>query len=46
MAKTMAKVKRDIPHAEVIPLPGLGHFLQEDDPEEVGRLLAEFFSPA
>ena len=46
VAKTMAKVKRDIPHAEVIPLPGLGHFLQEDDPEKVGDLLAEFFSPA
>ena len=45
VAKTMAKVKRDIPHAEVIPLPGLGHFLQEDDPEKVGGLLAEFFSP-
>jgi pimeloyl-ACP methyl ester carboxylesterase len=46
VAKTMAKMKCDIPHAEVIPLPGLGHFLQEDDPEKVGDLLAEFFSPA
>jgi pimeloyl-ACP methyl ester carboxylesterase len=45
VARTMAKVKRDIPAAEVIPLPGCGHFLQEDDPEQVGRLLAEFFSP-
>ena len=46
VARTMTKVKRDIPHAEVIPLAGLGHFLQEDDPERVGDLLAEFFSPA
>jgi pimeloyl-ACP methyl ester carboxylesterase len=45
VAKTMAKVKRDIPHAEVTALPDAGHFLQEDDPERVGALLAEFFSP-
>ena len=46
VARTMRKVKRDIPHAEVTALPDCGHFLQEDDPETVGRLLAEFFSPA
>jgi len=45
VARTMAKVKRDIPHAEVTALPDCGHFLQEDDPERVGELLAEFFAP-
>ena len=44
VAKTMAKVKRDAPHAEVTPLPDAGHFLQEDDAERVGALLAEFFA--
>ena len=46
VAKTMAKLKRDIPDAEVTALPDCGHFLQEDDPDRVGALLAEFFSPA
>ncbi len=46
VAKTMAKVKRDVPHAEVTSLPACGHFLQEDDPEQVGSLLAAFFSQA
>ena len=45
VARTMAHVKRDLPQAEVTALPGCGHFLQEDAPETVGRLLAEFFSP-
>jgi haloalkane dehalogenase len=44
VARTMRKVKRDIPHAEVTALPDCGHFLQEDDPERVGTLLAEFFA--
>lgn len=44
VAKTMARVKRDLPQAEVTALEGCGHFLQEDQPQEVGRLLAEFFS--
>jgi hypothetical protein len=28
----------------VTPLPGRGHFIQEEVPEQVGELLAEFFS--
>ena len=32
------------PQAEVTALDGPGHFLQEDDPERVGELLAEFFA--
>jgi pimeloyl-ACP methyl ester carboxylesterase len=44
VGRTMAKVKRDIPHAEITALPDCGHFLQEDDPGQVGALLAEFFA--
>ena len=45
VARTMAKLERDIPGAQVTALPNCGHFLQEDDPERVGALLAEFFAP-
>ena len=43
VAKTMKRVQGDLPQAEVTSLPGCGHFLQEDRPEEIGLLLAEFF---
>jgi pimeloyl-ACP methyl ester carboxylesterase len=43
VAETMARVKRDVPHAEVTALAGCGHFLQEERPQEIGELLAEFF---
>jgi pimeloyl-ACP methyl ester carboxylesterase len=44
VAETFARVKRDLPQAEVTPLPGCGHFLQEEEPERVGELLAPFFA--
>ena len=40
---TVERLQRDLPQAEVTALDGLGHFLQEDDPERLGELLAEFF---
>lgn len=44
VAKTMTRVSKDLPQARVTALPDCGHFLQEDQPDEVGRLLAGFFS--
>jgi haloalkane dehalogenase len=44
VADTMRRFAQDVPHAEITTLPDAGHFLQEDAPEEVGELLAEFLS--
>jgi pimeloyl-ACP methyl ester carboxylesterase len=44
VADTMARVKREHPDTEVTALPDCGHFLQEEAPERVGELLAEFFA--
>lgn len=43
VADTFAKVKRDLPEAEIEALPGAGHFLQEDKPEVIAERLARFF---
>jgi len=42
VGKTFARMKRDVPHAEVTVLHGAKHFIQEDRPDEVGAALAEF----
>ena len=42
---TMARVKMDLPQADVTVLPECGHFLQEEAPAPVGELLARFFAP-
>jgi pimeloyl-ACP methyl ester carboxylesterase len=44
IAATVARLRRDVPHAEVTALPGAGHFLQEEAGAEVGELLAPFFA--
>ena len=44
VAKTMARLQRARPEAELTALPNCGHFLQEDDPERVGQLIAEFLT--
>jgi len=44
VAETMARVKRDVPQAEVTAIPGAGHFVQEEAGGEVGDLLAAFFA--
>jgi haloalkane dehalogenase len=44
VAATMKRVAGDLPQAVVTALPGRGHFIQEEAPQEVGELLAEFFA--
>lgn len=46
IAKTIRRIRADVPHATVTVLPDCGHFLQEERPDEVGRLLAAFFAGA
>jgi haloalkane dehalogenase len=46
VADTMARVHRDVPHAEVRAIPGCGHFLQEDEPAEVASILSAFLHGA
>jgi pimeloyl-ACP methyl ester carboxylesterase len=44
VAKTMKRLQELRPDAELTALPGCGHFLQEDEPEKVAQLIAEFLS--
>ena len=44
VGETMARVKVDLPQADVTVLPDCGHFVQEEAPADVGALLARFFA--
>lgn len=46
VADTMARVQRDLPQAVTTVLPGCGHFLQVEAPQQVGELLARFLAAA
>jgi haloalkane dehalogenase len=46
VAETMQRVARDLPGTKVTALPNCGHFLQEDEPQKVGQLIAEFLNPS
>ncbi len=39
-------VQEAVPHAETVPLPGLGHMPQLEQPERIARLLTDFLAPA
>ncbi|WP_020407942.1 alpha/beta fold hydrolase [Hahella ganghwensis] len=43
MPKTAERLIAMLPDVSVVSLPECGHFLQEDDPEQVSALLADFF---
>ncbi len=43
VARTMKRAAEHLPQAVLTALDGCGHFLQEDRPDELGALLADFF---
>ena len=44
VAKTMARLKEDLPQASIHPLPNCGHFLQEDQPIIISELILDFLN--
>lgn len=44
VGRTMARVARELPQAEVTRLDDCGHFLQEERGPEVGAMLGDFFA--
>ncbi len=45
VAKTMKRLHALRPDAELSAIPNCGHFLQEDEPQRVAQLLADFLDP-
>ena len=44
MGKTAQRLLSDLPQARIHTFDDCGHFLQEERPDEVGQMLAEFFA--
>ena len=44
VARTMARIQEDLPQAQSTALPNCGHFLQEDEPENIAKLLSAFLN--
>ena len=44
VAKTMSRLQSVWPHAEKVVLTGLGHFLQEDDPDGIAEHMDRFIT--
>lgn len=44
VAATMARLQGDVPQALITALPHCGHFLQEEAPDQIGEILAEFYA--
>lgn len=40
--KLLAGFRRDIPQAEIVELPGVGHFVPEEAPEELAQAIVRF----
>ncbi len=45
MDRTAGRLQTDLPQATAHTLEDCGHFLQEERPEKVGQLLADFYAP-
>ena len=39
---TMERLKKDLPQADIVSFPDCGHFLQEERPEEISKILIDF----
>ena len=44
MPRTTERLQQDLPQADAFVIDNCGHFLQEERPDEIGTLLADFFA--